>query len=92
MQSKRTVAGIRACTWVWLIMMILTLVTYQIGQAGMDGLGASLMVLGFALVKGQMVGDYFMGLKRIRGIWRWPVTLWLLIPGGLITVAFVLVA
>ncbi len=48
------------------------------------------LVLGFALIKGQTVADYFMGLKRVQGPWRWPVTLWLLIPGGLITTAFVL--
>ena len=90
MRSKNTIAGIRACTWVWLIMMGLTLVTFLIGQAGVGGLGASLTVLGFALVKGQMVGDFFMGLKRVRGLWRWLVTLWLFIPGGLITAAFVL--
>ena len=86
--KKRTVAGIRACTWVWLIMMGLTLVTWAIGESGLQGVELSLLVLGFALLKGQMVGDYFMGLMRVKGFWRWPVTLWLLIPGGLITTAF----
>ena len=71
-------------------MIVLTLVTYLIGQAGLGGLSVSLTVLGLALVKGQLVGDFFMGLKRVRGFWRWPVTLWLLIPGGLVTAAFVL--
>ena len=36
--SKSTVAGIRACTWVWLTMMTLTLITYLIGAAGIDSL------------------------------------------------------
>ncbi|MCU7906613.1 MAG: cytochrome C oxidase subunit IV family protein [Candidatus Thiodiazotropha sp. (ex Epidulcina cf. delphinae)] len=89
--KKRTVLGIRTCTWIWLIMMGLTLVTYTIGQAGLGGLSASLTVLVIALLKGQMVGDYFMGLKRLRGFWRWPVSLWLFLPGGLISVAFTLV-
>jgi len=92
MNKRKTVAGIRACTWVWLIMMTLTLVTYLIGQAGLGGLEVALTVLGFALIKGMMVGDYFMGLKRVRGFWRWPVNLWLFIPGGFITVAFFLAA
>ncbi|MES9816560.1 MAG: cytochrome C oxidase subunit IV family protein [Candidatus Thiodiazotropha sp.] len=89
--SRRTAFGIRACTWVWLIMMGLTLTTYLIGQFNLGGLGVSLTVLAFALIKGQMVGDYFMGLKRVRGFWRWPVSLWLFLPGGLIGVAFTLV-
>ncbi|MCU7875926.1 MAG: cytochrome C oxidase subunit IV family protein [Candidatus Thiodiazotropha sp. (ex Lucinoma borealis)] len=89
--KKRTVLGIRACTWVWLLMMSLTLITYLIGQVGVGGLSASLTVLGFALIKGQMLGDYFMGLKRLSGFWRWPVSLWLFLPGGLISAAFMLV-
>ncbi|MCM8856222.1 MAG: cytochrome C oxidase subunit IV family protein [Candidatus Thiodiazotropha sp.] len=89
--KKRTVLGIRACTWVWLLMMSLTLITYLIGQVGVGGVSASLTVLGFALIKGQMLGDYFMGLKRLSGFWRWPVSLWLFLPGGLISAAFMLV-
>ncbi|MCU7847938.1 MAG: cytochrome C oxidase subunit IV family protein [Candidatus Thiodiazotropha sp. (ex Lucinoma kastoroae)] len=89
--KKRTVLGIRACTWVWLLMMSLTLMTYLIGQVGVGGVSASLTVLGFALIKGQMLGDYFMGLKRLSGFWRWPVSLWLFIPGSLISAAFMLV-
>ena len=88
--TTRKIIGLRPCTFVWVTMMGLTLATYIIGEAGVTGLPIALTVLGFALVKGQMVGDYFMGLKRLRGFWRWPVSLWLFIPGGLITAAFTL--
>lgn len=88
--NKRGMAGMRTCTRVWLIMMGLTFVTYLIGVSDPGGIEPSLLVLGLALFKGQMLGDYFMGLKGIKGFWRWPVTLWLLIPGGLITTAFLL--
>ena len=90
--GSRHFIGIRYCTWVWLIMMGLTIVTYVIGRLELDSLSASLLVLGFAILKGQMVGDFFMGLKGLKGFWRWPVSLWLFIPGSLITVAFVLVS
>ena len=88
--QKRIILGLRACTWVWLLMMLLSLVTYIIGQQGLSGLDVSLLVLAFALIKGHLVGAWFMGLNQVRGIWRWPVTLWLLIPGGLISTAFIL--
>ena len=88
--QKRIILGLRACTWVWIILMLLSLVTYTIGQQGLSGLHISLLVLVFALLKGQLVGAYFMGLGRLRGFWRWPVTLWLIIPGGLISTAFIL--
>lgn len=78
----------RPCTWVWLAMVALTLLTYAIGEAGMGGLKVALLVLGVALLKGQLLGDYFMGLRPVRGPWRWVILAWLLIPGGLIAIAF----
>mgnify|MGYP006311488327 CR=1 FL=1 len=80
----------RPCTAVYAILILLTVVTWAIGRSGFGGLWVSLLVLGFALLKGQLVGDWFMGLRGLRGIWRWVVLLWLTIPGGLITTAFVL--
>jgi len=80
----------RPCTRVFLLLVALTLVTYRIGESGAGGLDVSLMVLALALVKGWLVGDYFMGLRRVRGPWRWPVVVWLLLPGTLIATAFVL--
>jgi cytochrome c oxidase subunit IV len=81
---------IRPCTRVYLVMIGLTLVTFAIGASGIGGLDAALLVLAFALVKGQLVGDYFMGLKGIRGPWRWVIFLWLFIPGSLIATAFIM--
>ena len=80
---------IRPCTLVYLVMMTLTLVTWFIGASVEASLNLSLMVLLFALIKGQMVGDFFMGLKNVQGIWRWVVSIWLLIPGALIATAFI---
>jgi hypothetical protein len=58
----------------------------------LGGLSLSLTVLALALLKGQLIGDYFMGLRGIRGPWRWVILIWLLIPGGLIALAFYLAA
>ena len=43
-----------------------------------------------ALLKGHLVGDWFMGLCGLRGPWRWVVAIWLLLPGLLIALAFFL--
>jgi cytochrome c oxidase subunit IV len=87
---NRQRAWIRPCTLVYLAMIGLTLVTFGIGEAGSRGLEVSLAVLGIALIKGQMVGDYFMGRKGLKGPWRWVIFLWLFVPGSLIAAAFVL--
>ena len=89
-RSEPTRQLIRPCTLVYGVLLTLTAVTWAIGGAGLGGLDLSLLVLGFALLKGHLIGDWFMGLRGVRGIWRWVVVIWLLIPGGLITLAFTL--
>jgi hypothetical protein len=79
----------RPCTFVYILLMTLTLITWGIGKAGLGGLEISLIVLGFALFKGYLIGDYYMGLRGLRSIWRWTILLWLLIPGSLIAWAFI---
>ena len=81
---------IRPCTLAYLVLMLLTVATWAVGTAGLGGLPVSLLVLAVALLKGHLIGDWFMGLRSVRGIWRWVVAIWLLIPGGLISIAFVL--
>lgn len=86
--SNKPFLGILPSTWVYGILIMLTFVTYSIGEEGLGGLQISLLVLGIAIIKGHLVGAYFMGLGKLRGLWRWPVSVWLIIPGGLIATAF----
>ena len=90
----KTQSAMRPCTRVYLLLVVLTLVTFGIGYFDLlsdnRALVLSLLVLGFALIKGQLIGDFFMGLKSVRGPWRFVILLWLLIPGALITIAFTL--
>ncbi|BAO45060.1 cytochrome C oxidase subunit IV family protein [Thiolapillus brandeum] len=79
---------IRPCTLIYILLLALTVTTWFIGTQELSGLQISLLVLGFALLKGQLIGDYFMGLKQVSGFWRWPVTLWLILVGSLVTYAF----
>ena len=83
---------IRPCTRIWLLLMALSCVTYLVGVSAIDALWASLLVLGFAMLKGQLIGDFYMGLRWVSGFWRWVITLWLIVPGALVTTAFVLAA
>ena len=71
---------------------MLTLITWQISRMGMSGLDIALVVLGFALIKGALIGDYYMALRGIRTLWRWVILAWLFITGLLITAAFVTAA
>jgi cytochrome c oxidase subunit IV len=83
---------IRPCTRIWLLLMGLSYVTYLVGASAIEGLWAALLVLGFAILKGQLIGDFYMGLRWVSGVWRWVIALWLIVPGVLIATAFVLAA
>lgn len=75
-------------TMIWLLLVALTLVTFRIGQAGTVGSSAMLAVLLIALVKGQMVANYFMGLRRVHIGWRILILAYFVIIGGLIALAY----
>lgn len=81
---------IRPCTRVYLLLLALTTVTLAVGHLAAGGLFASTAVLGIALLKGHLIGDYFMALKGIRGPWRWVILIWLTIVGGLVATAFLI--
>ena len=81
---------LRPCTVIYIVLMGLTFVTWAIGKAELSGLDISLLVLALALFKGLLIGDYFMGLRSVTGFWRLPVLIWLILPGGLITWAFLI--
>jgi caa(3)-type oxidase subunit IV len=80
----------QSSTLVYMVLVVLTLVTWAAGRVGAPGLWLSLGVLAIALLKGGLIGDWFMGLRAVRGLWRWVIMIWLVIPGGLITTAFFL--
>ena len=75
-------------TLIWLILVFLTFVTYAVGKEGMGGTTIVWLLLLSILLKGQLVADYFMGLKGVRFPWRWMVTGWLLFILGMIALAF----
>jgi cytochrome c oxidase subunit IV len=84
-----TIQKIRPCTLIYLLLIGLSVATFMVGELGPGSLETSLLVLAIALIKGELVGGWFMGLRGIKGLWRWPVLIWLLIPGLIITLTFI---
>ena len=79
----------RSATAVWLALVALTAATWLPGQLRLDGLVLVFGVLAMALVKGRLIAWHYMGLARVRPLWRWVLGSWLAAVGGLIAVAFV---
>ncbi|MCW8840117.1 MAG: cytochrome C oxidase subunit IV family protein [Gammaproteobacteria bacterium] len=86
----KTLSIPRPCTRIWLLMMVLTFITWAVAQLGLSGQWLILGVLAIALVKGQLVVDHFMGLRRVRGFWRPLLTGYLLLLGAALAGAFFL--
>jgi hypothetical protein len=72
----------------YVILMGLTIATYQIGEAQAHSLDVSLLVFAIAILKGVMISEQFMQLRTVRGIWRWPVLIWLILLSVVIYTAF----
>lgn len=87
---KAAQAPLRPCTLIWLLLLTLTFATYAAAQVGLQGQGLILGVLVLALLKGQMVADAFMGLRRVRGFWRPVIIGYFIIVGAFIAGAFLL--
>ena len=83
---------LKPCSIVWLTLMALTLLTFALGSTDLDGMRLALLVLGIAVIKAQLVADHFMGLRRVAGFWRPLITVYLLILGTGIGLAFALSA
>lgn len=81
-------ASNRFSTLVWLVLVALTMTTYAMGESGMAGEGAMLGLLLIALVKGQMVANYFMGLRHVALGWRAVILAYFMIVGGFIALAY----
>ncbi len=81
---------LRPCTLIWLLLLALTVATYVAAELGLQGQGLVMGVLAIALIKGQLVADWFMGLRRVGSFWRPVLSGYLLILGTFIAVAFLL--
>jgi caa(3)-type oxidase subunit IV len=79
-----------SATVIWLILVALTLATWRIGEAGMVGKSTMLLLLFIALIKSQMVANYFMALRHTRLLWRGLMFGYFVIVGGLIALAYLI--
>ncbi len=88
--AKVNLRLLRPCTVIWLLLLALTFTTYAAAELGLQGEGLVIGVLAIALIKGQLIADWFMGLRRVGSFWR-PVFIgYFLLVGSLIAVAFLL--
>ena len=77
-------------TVIWLLLVALTIATFSIGEAGMAGKNIMLILLSIAMIKSQIVANYFMALRQTKLIWRLVMLLYFVIVGSLIALAYLI--
>ncbi|MGB2832088.1 MAG: cytochrome C oxidase subunit IV family protein [Methylotenera sp.] len=77
-------------TVIWLVLVVLTMMTFGLGEAGMSGKAVMLTLLAITMVKSQLVANYFMGLRRTKFLWRAIMFGYFVIVGGLIALAYLM--
>jgi len=77
-------------TVIWLMLVILTIATFSLGEAGMSGKYVMLTLLAITMIKSQLVANYFMGLRKSKFLWRAMMFGYFAIVGGLIAVAYLM--
>lgn len=80
----------RFSTVIWLVLIVLTIMTFSFGEAGMSGKGVMLMLLIITMVKSQLVANYFMALRKTRLLWRAIMFGYFVIVGSLIALAYLI--
>jgi cytochrome c oxidase subunit IV len=75
-------------TVIWLVLVVLTIMTFSLGEAGMSGKSVMLTLLAITMVKSQLVANYFMSLRKTRLMWRAIMFGYFAIVGSLIALAY----
>jgi caa(3)-type oxidase subunit IV len=77
-------------TVIWLVLVVLTITTFSLGEVGMSGKGVMLTILAITMIKSQLVANYFMGLRKTRLLWRAIMFGYFVIVGSLIALAYLM--
>lgn len=73
---------------IWVALMVATLLTWFIGKSVQMSVGMVIVILVISAVKGWMIIEDFMALRRVRFMWRAFVLGWLLLTLAVILLAY----
>jgi len=73
---------------IWITLVILTIFAFLVGWFGFVNYAIVAILLITTFVKGQLVIDYFMGLKKVEAKYRLIPTIWLVLVISFIALAY----
>jgi cytochrome c oxidase subunit IV len=72
------------------MLMGLTAVSFGIGVLGRGGVGFMALLVIIVILKGHLISDFFMGLRRANTLWRALILVYLVIIGGGIAAGYLI--
>ena len=75
-------------TKIWILLVLLTLFAFSLGWLKLLSLGSLALLLITTFIKGQLIMDYFMELKEVKGKYRFIPMIWLLVTLTLVALAY----
>ncbi|MDD2367825.1 cytochrome C oxidase subunit IV family protein [Sulfuricurvum sp.] len=73
---------------IWLVLILLSIFAFLLGYLKLVNSSLVTALLVSTFIKGQLVVDYFMGLKEVKFKYRIIPTLWLSVVLSLVAVAY----
>ena len=77
-------------TYIYILLFLLTSITLFLGSKTFTTSIVIVIIMLITFVKGQLIIDYFMGLKYVKLKYRLFVSIWLLLIIILITISFII--
>lgn len=75
---------------IWMLLAGLTVTTLMVGETGLAGRWVMLSLLTIAMIKGQLVANYFMGLRHAGWLWRGIILGYFLVVGSMVAIAYLI--
>lgn len=75
---------------IWALMMLLTLVSYFIGESGSGGIVVMLFLMSAAVVKSVLIIRDFMELRGVSFLWRAIMYGWLIVVSSSIAIIYMI--
>ncbi len=77
-------------TIIWIILITITITTALIGFFELSGVYVVAFVLVSVFIKGQLIIDYYMGLKHVRAYWRLAMLGFVVVIPGVIFAGYLI--
>ncbi|MEN8212970.1 MAG: cytochrome C oxidase subunit IV family protein [Pseudomonadota bacterium] len=87
--SQRTSSN-RRLTWIWLLLMALTLLTYAVSKSPYSGAWVVMLLLVTVFIKGHWIIADFMELRHAGLLWRVLAHGWIILVSAGILIAYLM--